>query len=227
MRKANACRRREDGKGNKPDSALRVGRRQPHTLQGDAAGPRGMQWDPSGAGLRKSRTPEHQDMKWSKRKVGKMKRRKKKGNSPRQAVPKINVSLYFFFYVAAMGQSLPSCPAPCACTQPHLASRLKVPVTPSLHPASLTGLTVATQTLSCSISFHEADTSTFLLQDLRHGQRPKPPSPGGCATVSQPPPATSLPPKRCLQCFPSCQGWDPHREGADPIGKAQTPPARS
>lgn len=83
MRKANACRRREDGKGNKPDSALRVGRREPHTLQWDAAGPRGMQWDPSGAGPRKSRTPEHQDMKWSKRKVGKMKRRKKKGEQPK------------------------------------------------------------------------------------------------------------------------------------------------
>lgn len=187
-------------------------------------------------------------MKWSKRKVGKMKRRKKKGNSPRQALSKINISLYFF-YEAAVGQSLPSCPAPCACTQPRLASRLKVPVTPSFHPASLTVLTAATnsvwfctQTLSCSISFHEADTSTFLLQDLRHGQHPKPLSPG-CKHGVPPCHSRHLPhPCHPSAAFSASQAaragiptgkgqipsgrLRPHQHEADPFGNSQISPER-
>lgn len=50
VRKANACRRREDGKGNKPDSALRVGRREPHTLGGMQRVPGGCSGTPQGQG---------------------------------------------------------------------------------------------------------------------------------------------------------------------------------
>lgn len=85
----------------------------PVSLGSQRSCPRGAaehRWDPSGAGPRKSRTPERLDLKRSKRKVGKIKGGRK-GNNPRQAVPKTNVSPYFFVWLL-WGRACPAAQRP-------------------------------------------------------------------------------------------------------------------